>query len=157
MRNRKNFNGKIIFKQGVSKEEKIKFFSVISCVAIPYVVIIIINAMYQYDMKALIVFLLMCFFPLFVLTILMGMNYLEWYCIYDDRIEVRCPFGKKNVVYYNNVLFVEEVEISLTARGKDKPFYIFHNLCICPDKKGFVSLYFGFRDYDTICTVNYNP
>lgn len=127
MANSWNGNGKIIFKQGVSKEEKIKFFSIISCVAIPYIAIIIITAMYQYDMKALIVFLLMCFFPLFVLTILMGMNYLEWYCIYDDRIEVRCPFGKKNVVYYNNVLFVEEVGISLTARGKDKLFYIFND------------------------------
>ena len=118
MENSWNGNGKIIFKQGVSKEEKIKFFSIISCVAIPYIAIIIINAMYQYDMKALIVFLLMCFFPLFVLTILMGMNYLEWYCIYDDRIEVRCPFGKKNVVYtqVDDRHFTVSVEIEISRQ-----------------------------------------
>ena len=55
------------------------------------------------------------------------MKNLEWYCIFNDRIEVRCPFGKKNVVYYNNILFVEEVGISLTTRGEDKPFYVFND------------------------------
>ena len=51
---------------------------------------------------------------------------MEWYCIYDDHIEVRNIYGKINSVFYNNVSSVEEVEIYL-YRGTKKKFYIFND------------------------------
>ena len=62
-----------------------------------------------------------------ILTILIGFKYLEWYCIYDDHIEVRNIYGKKNSVFFNNVSSVEEIEINLTTRGMKKVFYIFND------------------------------
>lgn len=117
----------MVFKQGIIKEEKIKLLIGIVCVSIPGFALCIINRVYQYDSKTLMLFLLLFFFPLFTLIVFLGIMNLEWFYIYDDRLEVRYIFGRKNVVYFEDVLFVQETIICLTSRGWAKQFYIFND------------------------------
>ena len=96
----------MVFKQGVLKEEKFKFFSgLILGGLFPYIVIVILGLVDSAPVdSAPIEFILifsLLFFPIILLAILIGMNYLEWYYIFDDRIEVRCPYGIKNSVCYD--------------------------------------------------------
>ena len=117
----------MIFKQNVLKEEKIKFLSVVIGVLVSYIAILVIGLITKENFKFLVFGLSMLFLPILILMILIGFKYLEWYCIYDDHIEVRNIYGKKNSVFFNNVSSVEEVEINLTNRGMKKMFYIFND------------------------------
>ena len=36
-------------------------------------------------------------------------------------------FWEKNSVYFDNVIFVEELQINLSSRGMEKTFYIFND------------------------------
>lgn len=144
----------MVFKQGVLKEEKFKFFSgLILGGLFPYIVIVILglvdSAPIEVDsapIEFILIFSLL-FFPIILLGILIGMNYLEWYYIFDDRIEVRCPYGIKNSVYYDKVEFIEELKINVYTRSGEKTFYMFNdgrknnnsffNLNSCYNKKKF--------------------
>lgn len=117
----------MIFKQSVLKEEKIKFFIVIIGVIAIYIAILVIGLITEEDPKLLLLSLSIIFIPILISMILIGFKYLEWYCIYDDHIEVRNIYGKKNSVFFNNVSSVEEIEINLTTRGMEKVFYIFND------------------------------
>lgn len=117
----------MIFKQNVLKEEIIYFLILVICVLTPYISIIVIGLIREENPKFMLFILSIMFIPLLILTILIGFKYLEWYCIYDDHIEVRNIYGKKNSVFFNNVSSVEEVEINLTNRGMKKMFYIFND------------------------------
>ncbi|OLA07537.1 MAG: hypothetical protein BHW12_06210 [Coprobacillus sp. 28_7] len=90
----------MIFKQNVLKEEIIKFLiGVIGVLAI-YIAIIVIGLTTEENPKLLLFGLSIIFFPILILMILIGFKYLEWYCIYDDHIEVRNIYGKKNSVFF---------------------------------------------------------
>ena len=117
----------MIFKQNVLKEEIIKFLIVVIGDLAIYIAIIIIGLITEENPKLLLFSLSIIFIPILILMILIGFKYLEWYCIYDDHIEVRNIYGKKNSVFFNNVSSVEEVEINLTSRGTKKSFYIFND------------------------------
>ena len=117
----------MIFKQNVLKEEIIKFLIVVIGVLTPYIAIIVICLIKEENPKLLLFGSSIIFFPILILVILIGFKYLEWYCIYDDHIEVRNIYGKKNLVFFNNVSSVEEIEINLTTRGMKKVFYIFND------------------------------
>ena len=117
----------MVFKQGVLKEEKIKLIIVSICIFVPLIALIVLAVLEGANLEMLLVFVVLFCFPIFLLMLFCGLKNLEWYHIYDDRIEVRGVFGRKNVVYYNNVLFVEETKIKLTARGMEKQFYIFND------------------------------
>ena len=117
----------MIFKQSVLKEEKIKFFIVIIGVIAIYIAILVIGLITEEDPKLMVFGLSIIFIPILITMILIGFKYLEWYYIYDDHIEVRNIYGKKNSVFFNNVSSVEEIEINLTARGMEKVFYIFND------------------------------
>ena len=117
----------MIFKQNVLKEEIIKFLIVVIGVLTPYIAIIVICLIKEENPKLLLFGSSIIFFPILILTILIGFKYLEWYCIYDDHIEVRNIYGKINSVFFNNVSTVEEIEINLTTRGMEKVFYIFND------------------------------
>ncbi len=85
----------MIFKQNVLKEEIIKFLiGVIGVLAI-YIAIIVIGLTTEENPKLLLFGLWIISFPILILMILIGFKYLEWYCIYDDHIEVRNIYGKK--------------------------------------------------------------
>ena len=116
----------MIFKQNVLKEEIIYFLILVICVLTPYILIIVIGIIREENLEFMLFILSIMFIPILILTILIGFKYLEWYCIYDDHIEVRNIYGKKNSVFYNNVSSVEEVEIYL-YRGTKKTFYIFND------------------------------
>ena len=118
----------MIFKQNVLKEEILKILIVvIGGGLIPYIALIIISLIREENPEFVLLFFSIIFIPILILMILMGFIYLEWYCIYDDHIEVRNIYGKKNSVFFNNVSSVEEIEINLTTRGMKKMFYIFND------------------------------
>ncbi len=117
----------MIFKQKVLKEEKIKLGIIISCVVIPYVAIAIINFINQYNFRMFITIFLIALFPILIIILLIGFKNLEWYIVYNNKIEVRNIYGIKNIVFYDSVLFIEELEINLTTRGMNKKFYIFND------------------------------
>ena len=116
----------MIFKQNVLKEEIIKFLIVVIGVLTIFISIIVIGLITEENPELLLFSLSIIFIPILILMILIGFKYLEWYCIYDDHIEVRNIYGKINSVFYNNVSSVEEVEIYL-YRGTKKKFYIFND------------------------------
>ena len=114
----------MIFKLGILKEEKIKLLSSIIAVLIMPVAILIICIIKEDDLKLAIMFLSIFILPILILLILFGLNNLEWFHIYEDKIEARCIFGIKNIVYFKDVLFVQELKINLTSRGTPKQFLI---------------------------------
>ncbi len=117
----------MIFKQNVLKEEIIKFLIVVIGVLTIYISIIVIGLITEENPELLLFSLSIIFIPILILMVLIGFKYLEWYYIYDDHIEVRNIYGKKNSVFFNNVSSVEEIEINLTTRGMKKIFYIFND------------------------------
>lgn len=121
----------MIFKQGILKEEKNRLLSSIIAVLICPIAVLIINIIeFEDDLKLSIMFSLIFILPILILmipAILLGLNNLEWFHIYEDKIEARCIFGVKNVVYFKDVLFVQELKINLTARGTPKDFLIFND------------------------------
>ncbi len=117
----------MIFKQNVLKEEIIKFLIGVIGVLIIYISMIVIGLITEENPELLLFSLSIIFIPILILMILIGFKYLEWYCIYDDHIEVRNIYGKKNSVFFNNVSSVEEIDINLTTRGMKKVFYIFND------------------------------
>ena len=117
----------MIFKQNVLKEEIIKFLIVNISVLTIFISIIAICLIREENPELLLFTFSIIFIPILILMILIGLKYLEWYCIYDDHIEVRNIYGKKNSVFFNNVSSVEEIEINLTTRGMEKVFYIFND------------------------------
>ena len=117
----------MIFKQNVLREEIIKFLIGVISPLTSYIAIIVIGLITEENPKLLLLVLSIIFIPILILIILIGFEYLEWYYIYDDHIEVRNIYGKKNSVFFNNVSSVEEIEINLTTRGMKKAFYIFND------------------------------
>lgn len=117
----------MIFKQKVLKEEKVKFGIIISCVVIPYVSIAIINFINQYNFRMFLTIILIALLPILIIILLIGFKNLEWYYVYNNKIEVRTIYGIKNIVFYDKVLFIEELEINLSTRGMKKIFYIFND------------------------------
>lgn len=115
----------MIFKQSILKKEKIKFIFLWICVLTPMVPIIFLNLISYDSFPFLCILLLMLFLPIYFLILIISLKNLEWFYIYSDRIEVRCLFGLKNIVYYDNVLFVEEIDIKLSSRGMTTRFYMF--------------------------------
>ena len=61
----------MVFKQGVLKEEKIKFVITAISVFLPYAIITILSFIYKDDVRLLFEFLLVCFFPTYLLVILL--------------------------------------------------------------------------------------
>lgn len=57
---------------------------------------------------------------------------LEWYIVYEDKIEVRYILGKKNEVYFKDVIYIKEFKIRLLTFSMEAvPFYMF----VVPNKK----------------------
>lgn len=115
----------MIFKQSVLKEEKWKLAIMIFSVVFPCVLIVMLSFINRDEIKYVLTFMLFFCLPIIMLILLFGTYHLEWYCVFDDRIEVRTVYGIKNSVYFNKVSRVEEVMINLTTRGMEKAFYIF--------------------------------
>lgn len=114
----------MLFKQKVCKEEKIKFWIIIACIVIPYAILAIVGFINHDDFNDFIL-LFAVLLPIFLLILLIELQNLEWYCIYDDHIDVRNIYHIKNSVYYDKVSSIKEKEFNLTTRGMQKTFYVF--------------------------------
>ena len=86
----------MIFKQGVLKEEKIKFGLFLASICIPIAILVVICLINKESIGMLMIVLSIVFCPLLLALFLLIKN-LEWYIVYVDRIEVRCAFGKKTL------------------------------------------------------------
>ncbi len=113
----------MIFKQNVLKEEKIKFLSVVIGVLVSYIAILVIGLIKNENPK-LLVFLSIIFLPILILMILIWFKYLEWYCIYDDHIEVRNIYGKKKLsINLSNdkfLIYVDDIKLIDIKSNKNK-------------------------------------
>lgn len=116
----------MIFKQGILIDEKIRYFAPTVAVCLFLIIPLIVLSILDNALLVCVIFL-MLLSPAFIISQLIGAIYLEWFCIYQDRIEVRNIYGIRNVVYYKDVISVEELDISLGAYGWRKRFYIFND------------------------------
>ncbi len=114
----------MLLKQGVSKEEMFKFIllNVVQLLVLFAVIVLLLSR--ELDSRPLIITVSVLWFPLFFAQSILGIFNLEWFLIYEDRIECRCLFYVKNVVYFQNVISIENKIINLTARGMEKEFFI---------------------------------
>ena len=137
----------MVFKQGVCKEEKVKFCLVQAIMlSLPLAMAVILLVKGEHTLQNLIVLFLL-FLPIILVSLVLGLDSQERFYVYTDRIEVKSVFRRKNVVYYKEVEYIEEVEILLTSRDMPKQFYIFHdgrknngnllNLNSCYNKKKY--------------------
>ena len=117
----------MIFKQRVLKEEIIKLVLLIVCMLIPIVLLFACVIITKDNVGLFFTFILVIYFPIFLLALLLSLTQLEWFLIYTDRIEAKGILGVKNTVYWEDVLFVEKTKIPLTSRGMYKNFFIFHD------------------------------
>ncbi len=117
----------IQLKQGPAKEEWFKFFLLTACILLPLIVSYIICLVRQEDMVVLLTFATIVYLPFVIITVLISLIYLEYFYIYDDRIEARCIYGLKNIAYFDKLLSIDVTKINLTARGAEKEFYIFRD------------------------------
>ena len=115
----------MLFRQRILKAEIVKFIVTNVCMLMLWIPLVLIGLIRDRDAKAVLMMTALLT-PLFLFLILMGLNCLEWYDVYEDRIEAKCIWGRKNIVYYHEVQFVELVMIGI-ARGIQKPFYIFND------------------------------
>ncbi len=151
---------KMIFKQSILKEEIIKYLIILFVGLIVPIALIIIVLINHDDLKLLMIFILLFYIPIFFLLNIFGLKNLEWFVIYKDKMEARCLFGIKNIVYYDKIISIEEVAINLTSRGMEKQFYILNdgrknnnsllNINSCYNKKKF-----NFRIYKNTELENY--
>ena len=114
---------KAIFKQPVLREEIIKLCIIMIAIFIPYLTLLFLGLYGDSLFELFTIFYL----TYWLVTLYFGIRNLEWYFIYNNRIEAKCLFGIKNTVYFENVSFVEEIDISLAAHGMIKKFYIFND------------------------------
>ena len=59
-----------------------------------------------------------------IILLLITLPLVQWFYVYDDRIEVHSVFGKVNEVYFENVIDVIEKELPVMSRAF-APHYIF--------------------------------
>ena len=117
----------MVFKQGIVKEEKIKFLVQIISVLIPWIAIVIVALIRRDDIEILLLLSCGFFLPMTVISILVALKNLESFHIYEDGIVVTNVYGIKNAVCFDKVLFVEELTIRLYRTGMEKPFYVFND------------------------------
>lgn len=116
----------MIFKQGPLKAKIIPFFiTIFLYVAIVACFFSFLINYYQFEFPILLEIGAVSMIPILPMLFIELRN-IEWYHIYKDHIEVRNVFGLKNTVYFKQVSFVEEVDISVSI-GKQKTYYIFND------------------------------
>lgn len=116
----------MIFKQKALKEHKIFSIFLIACISIIFLSIILFLLIRGDDAREVIAFSLGLFLPAFLILCLCSISILEWYYIYDDRIEARGINGIINVVYFEDVIYVEEIKLHDRSNNY-RQFYQFND------------------------------
>lgn len=116
-----------LFTIPILKEEKVSFIlSIIGIIILP-MILVVINCVKGDDIVTLGQLLLILFLPLFIVGLALGAASLEWFNVYEDRIEAVCLYKIKNTVYFKDVVFVEQTKIYVFVKGKPRDFYIFND------------------------------
>ena len=118
----------MVFKQGVLRFRKIMYWLFVPMISSPLLVFILFELLISHNIERVNdgLMLLTLFFPLYLFIFLLGLSCMEWFRIYEDRIEAVCVYGKKNTVYFKDVLYVEELKINET-RYAFYLYYIFYD------------------------------
>lgn len=122
----------MLFKQKCSKylKEIMGFTTcVISILIIAFIFAVIILPTDFTDSRAVedMVLGLVLFSPMIITLLICPFAQLEWFLIFEDRIEARGIFGIKNTVYFSKVLYIEELGISYIKNSPKRPFYMFND------------------------------
>ena len=118
----------MVMKQSILKGEKIRCASQIALCPFLCLLLSLIGILSDSNFSFEIFHILIILFsPLIIVMTFLALVQLEWFHVYEDRIEVRGILGQKNVVYFKDVVFVEERKIPLTTRDYHTPFFIFHD------------------------------
>ena len=117
----------MIFKQKILwKRLLISGIAFVALLVFP--IVLFIHSLIKNEWREYLIISSILFLPIILLSLLWDFWYLEWYYVYADHIEVRTIYGIKNIVYYSDVLFVEEKVINLTIHGDlQETFYIFND------------------------------
>lgn len=151
-----------VFRQRISEEEKWKFISIPIVFCAVWLPLVLVGIIRDGEMGLVLTATVIIFTPILLLGALPGLYYLEWFCVYSDRIEARTVYGIKNIVYFRDVQFVEELQIKLTTRGVSRAFYIFHdgrqcynNQAVLPHNSCYNKKKYSFRIRKTPELENY--
>ena len=117
----------LVFKQSVSKEEIWLQVSYVCCGQIFVLMGLLYSAIRGDNMAGVGLFFVFIICPFLLVQTGFALGCLEWFRVYEDRIEARTIYGIKNKVYMGAVQFVEESQINLTVKGISRTFYIFHD------------------------------
>ena len=130
----------LLFRQRVVKDSLFVLITMLSFFIIAIIFSIIIMLFYveknSLDLIASCVILLLLFIIPLGLASLVAIIQTEWFLIYEDRIEAKNIFRIKNKVYYNKIIFVEEIAVKI-VRGNDCPILIIND-----GRKDYVKSFF---------------
>ncbi len=113
------------FKQGIQKSVKIMNIVAPSivfvlCSILPIIGLFSGGAAQRASLNLLLIFVL----PITLIMALCCAASCEWFCVYDDRIEVMWLFGKRNTVYFKDVKYIEKMPVSLGGKLWCVDYYI---------------------------------
>ncbi len=116
------------FKQGVQKSIKVMNILapgivLVLCSLLPIVGLFSGGAAQSAALKLLLIFVL----PIALIMALCCAASCEWFCVYEDRIEVMWLLGKRNTVYFKDVEYVEKTSVSLGGKLWRVDYYIFND------------------------------
>ena len=105
----------MVFKQGVSKEEKERIIG-LTVMCLFWGGMLTFAGLKQHSPGGIYVVSIIAL--MLIVFLLYGLISCEWFYIYEDRIEVRNVYRKKNIVYFKDVLFVQEASMRVSNYGR---------------------------------------
>ena len=121
----------LVFKQGITNCVK---KSAVLCALSPVITACVFSTVVwilsKFQWKSVGEFLLVAgifLVPLTPVMIFGALTTLEWFWVYEDRIEAHGVWGCKNTVFYKDVEYVEERMLPLNIRDHVMLHYIFHD------------------------------
>ena len=115
----------MIFKQRVLQDTKDPIHILSMLISLLVVGVLIICVDLNVGLKSTIISL-MVILVIGMLCILIAIKDLEWFIIYKDRIEVKTIYHIRNIVYFKDVVFIEEIKLQV-FKMQYIPYFIFND------------------------------
>ena len=115
----------MIFKQRVLQDTKDPTHILSMLISLLVVGVLIICVDLNVGLKSTIISL-MVVLVIGMLCILIAIKDLEWFIIYKDRIEVKTIYHIRNIVYFKDVVFIEEIKLQV-FKMQYIPYFIFND------------------------------